>query len=187
MIWRPAGRSACGGAGAGAGLAGTRVRQCRVSRPLVDAIFCEARAVRSGCLFNTSCRIAVMHRCGTAAELGVATALDQTWRLSNAGSERVAWIVRLVKVGVEGETCCNDVMAFERPVGLRTMADLGLTLAEAKQLLTAVQQQVVAEQAADHSAHLPTCPGCGSCCGAVAAAASRTIDRVLSRPCSARS
>ena len=76
----------------------------------------------------------------------------------------MAWIVRLVKVGVEGETRSSDVMAFERPDGLRTMADLGLTLAEAKQLLAAVQQQVVAEQAADHSAHLPTCPECGSCC-----------------------
>jgi hypothetical protein len=80
------------------------------------------------------------------------------------GSERVAWIVRLVKIDAEGETRCSDVMAFERPNGLRTMADLGLTLAEAKQLLAAVQQQVVAEQAADHTADVPTCPDCGSSC-----------------------
>jgi transposase len=80
------------------------------------------------------------------------------------GSERVAWIVRLVKIDAAGETRCGDVMAFERPTGLRTMADLGLTLAEAKQLLAAVQQQIVAEQAADHTAHVPTCPNCGSSC-----------------------
>ena len=76
----------------------------------------------------------------------------------------MAWIVRLVKTDAEGETRCSDVMAFERPNGLHTLAELGLTLAEAKQLLAAVQQQIVAEQAADHTAHVPTCPDCGSFC-----------------------
>jgi hypothetical protein len=68
----------------------------------------------------------------------------------------------LVKVGAEGETRCNDVMAFERPDGLGTIADLGLSLAEAKQLLATVQPQIVAEQAADHAAHQPTYWDCRS-------------------------
>lgn len=76
----------------------------------------------------------------------------------------MVWIVRLVKVVAEGETRCSDVMAFERPDGLGTIADLGSTLAEAKQLLAAVQQQIVAEQAADHAAHQPTCSDCRSTC-----------------------
>lgn len=67
-----------------------------------------------------------------------------------------------MKIDAEGETRCVDVMAFERPNGLRTMVDLGLTLAEARQLLAAIQKQIVAEQAADHTAHVPTCLDCGS-------------------------
>ena len=39
-------------------------------------------------------------------------------------------------------------MAISRPDGLGDIAELGLTLAEAKQLLVQVQQEVVAAQAA---------------------------------------
>jgi len=31
-------------------------------------------------------------------------------------------------------------------------------------MLAAVRQQIVAEQAADHTARVPTCPDCGSSC-----------------------
>jgi hypothetical protein len=55
----------------------------------------------------------------------------------------VVWIVRLVRTDTEGEERCNEVMAFERPNGLCALADPGLTLAQAKQLLAAVQQQMV--------------------------------------------
>jgi hypothetical protein len=42
--------------------------------------------------------------------------------------------------------------------------DLGLTLAEAKQLLARVQQAVVAAQARDHTAQRPDCLACGGRC-----------------------
>jgi hypothetical protein len=47
----------------------------------------------------------------------------------------VAWIVRVVKTGAEGDGRCVDVMEIDRPDNLRDIADLGLTLAEAKRLL----------------------------------------------------
>jgi len=51
----------------------------------------------------------------------------------------VAWTLRLVKIGVEGEGPCTDVMEIDRPGDLRDIADLSLTLAEAKRLLARVQ------------------------------------------------
>jgi hypothetical protein len=44
-----------------------------------------------------------------------------------------------------------DVTAISRLDGLGDIADLGLTLAEAKLLLAQVQQQVVAERAKTHA------------------------------------
>src|SRR6185437_9035949 len=43
----------------------------------------------------------------------------------------------------------------------RGIADLGLTLPEAKQLLACVQQAVVAVQARDHATLRPECASCG--------------------------
>jgi hypothetical protein len=56
-------------------------------------------------------------------------------------------IVRLVGTGIDGEFRSFDVMAIGRLDGLGDIANLGLTLTEAKQLLVRVQQQVVAAQA----------------------------------------
>ena len=53
----------------------------------------------------------------------------------------MAWIPTLVKIGVEGEGPCTDIMEIQRPEDLRDIADLGLTLAEAKRLLARVQQE----------------------------------------------
>ena len=50
-----------------------------------------------------------------------------------------------------------DVMEISRPSDLGDIADLGLTLAEAKQLLARVQQAVVAAQAHDHAVLRPDC------------------------------
>ena len=44
--------------------------------------------------------------------------------------ERVAWILRLVKIGAEGEGRALDVMEINRPDDLGDIADLGLTLDE---------------------------------------------------------
>ena len=73
-------------------------------------------------------------------------------------------MLRLVKLGVEGEGPCTDVMEINRPDDLRDIADLGLTLAEAKRLLARVQQEIVATQARDHAVQRPECPHCDRAC-----------------------
>jgi len=100
---------------------------------------------------------------------------------SMPGSERVAWIVRLVKTDAEGETCCSDVMVFKRPNGLHTMAELGLTLAEAKQLLAASSNRLLPNRPRI-TPHM-----CRPARIVAAPAASRTIGHVLWRRCSVKS
>jgi len=76
----------------------------------------------------------------------------------------VAWILRLVKIGVEGEGPCADIMEIRRPDDLVDIANLGLTLAEAKRLLAGVQREIVAAQARSHAVRRPECPRCGDVC-----------------------
>jgi hypothetical protein len=78
--------------------------------------------------------------------------------------ESVAWILRLVKIGTEGEGQSQDVMKIERPDDLANIADLGLTLSETKRLLAALQQEIVAAQVGDHAVRRPTCSRCGGGC-----------------------
>jgi hypothetical protein len=52
-------------------------------------------------------------------------------------------------------------MEISRPNDLGIIANLGLTLPEAKQLLARVQQAVVAAQARDHAVVRPDCSSCG--------------------------
>jgi hypothetical protein len=58
------------------------------------------------------------------------------------------WMLRLVGTGLEGQSRSFDVMEISRPDDLGDIADLGMTLSEAKQLLGQVQRQIVAAQAA---------------------------------------
>jgi len=67
----------------------------------------------------------------------------------------VAWMLRLVKTGAEGEGPCTDVMEINRPGDLGDIANLGLTLSEAKRLLARVQQEIVAAQAKEHAIRRP--------------------------------
>jgi len=76
----------------------------------------------------------------------------------------VAWISRLVKIGVEGEGPCTDIMEINRPGDLVDIANLGLTLSEAKRLLAGVQREVVAAQAREHAVRRPDCSCCGGVC-----------------------
>jgi len=73
-------------------------------------------------------------------------------------------MLRLVKIGVEGEGPCTDVMQVNRPDDLHDIADLGLTLAEAKRLLARDQQEIVAAQARDHAVQRTECPRCDRAC-----------------------
>jgi hypothetical protein len=70
-------------------------------------------------------------------------------------------MLRLVGLGIDGQSRSFDVMAINRPDGLGDIATLGMTLSEAKQLLGQVQQQVVAEQANTHAMFRPDCRSCG--------------------------
>lgn len=76
----------------------------------------------------------------------------------------MAWIVRLVKAGAEGEKQSIDVVTINRPDDLVEIANLGLTLAEGKRLLAGLQQQIVAAQARDHAVRRPDCRSCGLAC-----------------------
>ena len=51
------------------------------------------------------------------------------------------WILRLVETDGEGELGCLDVMDIVRPDELGDIADLGLTLAEAKLLQARAPQE----------------------------------------------
>jgi hypothetical protein len=73
-------------------------------------------------------------------------------------------MLRLVKTGAEGEGSCTDVLKIDRPDDLRDIADLGLTLAEAKRLLAGVQREIVAAQAREHAVQRPECPRCDGAC-----------------------
>jgi hypothetical protein len=70
----------------------------------------------------------------------------------------------LVKIGAEGEDPGTDLMEIRRPDGLGDIADLGLTLSEAKLLLANVQREIAAAQARDHAVRRPDCPRCDGVC-----------------------
>jgi hypothetical protein len=74
------------------------------------------------------------------------------------------WMLRLVGTGIDGQSRSFDVMEISRPDGLGDLANLGLTLAEAKQLLARVQQDVVAAQADNQAMFRPDCQSCGGGC-----------------------
>ena len=76
----------------------------------------------------------------------------------------MAWILRLVKIGAEGDGHCTDVMEINRPDDLGDISDLGLTLSETKRLLAALQQEIVAVQVRQHAARRPICSRCGDAC-----------------------
>ena len=73
-------------------------------------------------------------------------------------------VLQLVETQADSRTRSVDVVEVSRPSDLRDIANLGLTLPEAKQLLARVQQAVAAAQARDHAALRPACAGCGARC-----------------------
>jgi hypothetical protein len=74
------------------------------------------------------------------------------------------WTLRLIGTGIDGQSRSFDVMAISRPDGLGDIANLGLTLAEAKLLLAQVQREVVAAQARHQAMFRPDCQSCGGRC-----------------------
>lgn len=76
----------------------------------------------------------------------------------------MGWVVRLVEVGTDKPGRSVDVLEIGQLRDLGEIANLGLTLAEAKQLLGRVQQAVVAAQAQRHAILRPDCSSCGGAC-----------------------
>jgi len=100
---------------------------------------------------------------GTVARLGVRRPVGYFRVCCLAEGGCVAWMLRLVKIGAAGAGPCTDVMEIRRPGDLVDIANLGLTLTEAKRLLAGVQREIVAVQARTHAVRRPS----GACCGDV--------------------
>jgi hypothetical protein len=62
---------------------------------------------------------------GTAWRLGVPAPKRYFRVRSLTGGGRVVWIVRLVKIGADGEKQSADVMTINRPDDLGAIANLG--------------------------------------------------------------
>ena len=60
------------------------------------------------------------------------------------------WVLRLITTGDDARCLSTDLMEICRPEGLGDIANLRLTLPEAKQLLASVQRAVVSRQADSH-------------------------------------
>jgi hypothetical protein len=76
----------------------------------------------------------------------------------------MGWVLRLVETGVEGLGRSVDVMAIECSGDLGDIADLGLSLAQGKQLVALVQQAIVTAQSRDHALRRPDCRTCTTPC-----------------------
>src|SRR4051812_15922346 len=72
--------------------------------------------------------------------------------------------LQLVETRADGRTRSVELMELSRPGDLSDIANLRLTLPEAKRLLARVQQAVAAAQARDHAALRPQCASCGGRC-----------------------
>src|SRR3954452_15575739 len=94
---------------------------------------------------------------GDRREIGGTTAVGYFRARSLTEGGCVAWVLRLVEIGAEGEGSCADMVEISRPDGLVDIADLGLTLAEAKLVLAGVQREIVAAQARGHAVRRPEC------------------------------
>jgi len=66
------------------------------------------------------------------------------------------WILKLAVAGGEGQSV--DIMEISKPDDLGDIANLGLTLAQAKQLLGRVQSEISTAQANQHAIRRPVCP-----------------------------
>ena len=73
-------------------------------------------------------------------------------------------VLRLITTRDDARCLSTDLIAICRPEGPGDIANLGLTLAEAKQLLARVQRAVVSRQADSHGQLRPCCPACSGGC-----------------------
>ena len=76
----------------------------------------------------------------------------------------MGWVLRLAETGSEASAESIDLIEIHRSSGLADIANLGLTMSEAKELLARVQQAIVAAQARDHAVCRPSCVSCSGLC-----------------------
>src|SRR5271170_1830404 len=74
------------------------------------------------------------------------------------------WVLRLIATGDDARCLSTDLLEICRPEGLGDVANLGLTLPEAKQLLASVQRAVVTGQVDSHGQLRPCCRSCSGRC-----------------------
>jgi hypothetical protein len=74
------------------------------------------------------------------------------------------WVLRLIATDDDVRCLSTDLVEIWRPEGLGEIANLGLTLPEAKQLLASVQRAVVSGQVDSHGLLRPCCRSCGGKC-----------------------
>ena len=92
------------------------------------------------------------------------TGTDMTGQEMLIWGPSMRWVLRLIETGMPSGVAGADVMEISRPDGASNIADLGLTLSEAKQLLACVQQTIVAAQAGDLASRRPKCSSCSGRC-----------------------
>jgi hypothetical protein len=76
----------------------------------------------------------------------------------------MGWVLRLVETEVDGSSRSVDVMVIDPSGDLDDIAALGLTLAQGKQLVALVQQEIVTVQSRDHAVRRPLCRSCRTAC-----------------------
>jgi hypothetical protein len=74
------------------------------------------------------------------------------------------WVLRLIATEDDARCLSTDLVEICRPEGLGDIANLGLTLPEAKQLLASVQRAVVSRRVDSHGQLRPCCPACSGGC-----------------------
>ena len=67
------------------------------------------------------------------------------------------WVLGLVGTGIDGPSISVNIMEFDRPDCLEDITNLGLTLAERKQLVALAQEEIVAAQVGNHAVLRPAC------------------------------
>ena len=76
----------------------------------------------------------------------------------------MGWVLRLAETGPDAAAESIDLIEIHRSSGLADIANLGLTLCEAKELLARVQQAMVSAPARDHAVRRPSCASCSGQC-----------------------
>jgi hypothetical protein len=76
----------------------------------------------------------------------------------------MAWVLRLVEMGLDGQGRVIDVADIGPLGALGDIANFGMRLSDAKQILARLQGAVVQVQAEDHMVLRPDCYGCGQAC-----------------------